>query len=591
MNLIKRINLINIDYKFDYKYITFEKLIDNFTFIDQNKLEIYDIKDLNDKQKVILSMFINNYVHTNPTISKYNKFREILPKKINLLNEPIIFRGFYGMCNLLNQINLNYHKNILQIGVFPTILEAYIRLNNNKSSYDFLEVKTVNKSNEDLYENYIRKFKKMYPDVNIIENINNNYDLIIFDIYKNQYILPDIPENINIRYLTAVIHTKYIFKQIILGLTKLNENGDLILLVHGSNHLVYEQIITLLASLFSELILINTDMDFSWRYFIVCKNYKPKQIIIDQLKKYKDNDDILISISDNKILDINFEKNLREKFTNINYKIKSINEFFSNDKFIKKIYKDIYYTQLTKTYKWLKKIFNINEINDSISSDLYEYKKKLFYKLTKKSKYKLKLPKPDNINYLGNETDINNLIYINKYFKLYNLICYNDYKEIDFHNIYKQLFNIQHFDYTDITHFIFPNYNFQNLKETIIIEFDLKDISPLLISLFYILSFLYTKSKIYKPSKFNFKYHFLANQLIHKDHKFIDYINKNKFNNNFQIVSIDENYLTNLNHIFKKLFIQEIILILRGSYTYHNLEYLDFFQNMMKYRTKKEYII
>lgn len=591
MNLIKRINLIDIEYNFDYKYITLEKLIDDFTFIDQSKLEISDIKDLNDKQKVILSMFINNYVHTNPTISRYNKYKDLLPKKIDLLNVPVIFRGFYGMCNLLNQANLNYHKNILQIGVFPTILEAYIRLTNNKSSYDFLEVKSVNKSNEDLYENYIKKFKKMYPDVNIIENINNNYDLIIFDIYKNQYILPDIPENINIRYLTAVVHTKYIFKQIILGLTKLNENGDMILLVHGSNHLVYQQIITLLASLFSELILINTDMDFSWRYFIICKNYKPKQIIIDQLKNYKDNDDILISISNNKILDINFEKYLREKFTNINYKIKSINEFFNNDKFIKKIYKDIYYTQLSKTYKWLKILFDINEINDSISSDIYEYKKNMFYKLTKKSKYKLKLPKPDNINYLGNNTDINNLIYINKYLNLYNLICYNDYKEIDFHNIYKQLFNIQQSNYTDITHFIFPNYNFQNLKETIIIEFDLKDISPLLISLFYILSFLYTKSKIYKPSKFNFKYHFLADQLIHKDHKIIDYINKNKFNNNFQIVSIDENYLTNLNHIFKKLFIQEIILILRSSYTYHNLEYLDFFQNMMRYRTKKEYII
>ncbi|MFM7985121.1 MAG: hypothetical protein ACKPKO_37965, partial [Candidatus Fonsibacter sp.] len=91
-------------------------------------------------------------------------------------------------------------------------------------------------------------------------------------------------ENINIRYLTAIVHTKYIFRQIILGLTKLNENGDMIILIHGSNHLVYQQIITLLASLFDELILINSDMDFSWRYFIVCKNYKPKQNIIDQLK-------------------------------------------------------------------------------------------------------------------------------------------------------------------------------------------------------------------------------------------------------------------------------------------------------------------
>ena len=70
------------DTNFNYKFIILDELIEliytNDRYIIQNNTIIKDIKDYNDKQKVILLMFINKYININPLISIYNKYSFLL---------------------------------------------------------------------------------------------------------------------------------------------------------------------------------------------------------------------------------------------------------------------------------------------------------------------------------------------------------------------------------------------------------------------------------------------------------------------------------------------------------------------------------
>ena len=131
--------------------------------------------------------------------------------------------------------------------------------------------------------------------------------------------IDNIQQNINQRYLLSVLDSKYILFQVIFAINKLNTNGDLILLLSGSNHIIYQQLITILATLFEEILLINSEIDYSYRYFAICKGFKPNIKLIKELTQNISDNMILINLFDssNQILDINFEKYLQLKFNKI----------------------------------------------------------------------------------------------------------------------------------------------------------------------------------------------------------------------------------------------------------------------------------
>jgi hypothetical protein len=742
-NLIKKINSSNIDINlFDFKFIFVdlqqlinilnnEKNINNKTDITEITTErsktsstsstkfvqfpktlvfgnlhdhssvladIIDIKEFNDKQKIILTMFINDYVFLNPTISVYSKYSHILHKKINPLNFPTIFRGFYVATSILNQtqIKSNY-INILQIGVIPTFLEAYVRLNqthNNPSeqNIDFIQILSSkyesNNNMIDLYNQIIKKFTDMFPQINLIPNLSDfyskniqklimdktlrtKYDLIIFDTYKNlsNISFDEIESDINIRLQSAIVHTKYILHQIIFSLNKLNSNGDLIILLPGSNHLFYQQLITLLSCLFESIILSNTTIDYSWRYFLVAKTYKPNDDLIKKISSSNydlSNNMILINLYDqnNKVLDINFEKYLRLKFINIQQKIIGIDDFFKNDLFIKKIYSEIYPNQLTNTYNWLGKIFESSVINYQIISEVFDYKKKLFEKFSQIKQYNFHLNQIDQIRIklIGLNLDMEvvyELIPIIKCLKLYNLIVYDQnytenvssdksiYDKLAYTKIFNQLYLISNIrtkisdiisDYdmnlieilndhlitqNDIQNIILAHHNdlsnikntlnyfkitnilyidwdyymeniltsdidFDNLNNHILIKFQLESISPFLISFLFILCHIYSDIKIIKPQFSNSYYYIKIDNFLstkYDDVKIAFNLIKSErkvITKNYQILAINDDFLYELNKIFNKVFIIDLINNIRCKYVFNNSDYINLHSNINK---------
>ena len=121
--LIKNINQEKYKSKLDnydlnYKIISIDQLID--LIISDKKYQqiqqISDIKDYNDKEKVILTMFINKYINLNPMVSKYNKYIDYLFEKVNILSFEPILRGFYNAIDLIHDTHINTsYKKILQI--------------------------------------------------------------------------------------------------------------------------------------------------------------------------------------------------------------------------------------------------------------------------------------------------------------------------------------------------------------------------------------------------------------------------------------------------------------------------------------------
>jgi hypothetical protein len=446
------------DIKFSYKYIKVNDLIMKMgiddKYVDKNNKQIVDIKDMNYKEKIILSMFVNKYVHVSPIVSRYNKYIHLLPKDIEPNTFDIIFRGFYVASDVLYNCKIDKsYNNILQIGVLPTFLEAYQEISNHGiKNIDFIRVNS-NYSNTKLYDDLIYKLTKKIINVNILSNKNfynvhtdvsnniqsilSNYDLIIFDTYKNisQINMDDVPSNVNTRYLSALIHSKYIYHQIIFAFNKLKNGGDLILLLPGFDDIVYQQIITIVSHCFDDVMLCHSDLDFSYRYFLVAKNYKKNKIFLDNIMDHNieiDKSDTLTNIlsSETKLIDIHFDTLLNNKFDEINYKILNLRPFIHNEPFIKKIYYEIYHNQLTKTKELLNNLFGDDKINTNIFDIISEYQLYLFDKLTSSTKFDKKIiyEGDDKIDIIG--TNISNVVFdeicpVNKYVKIYDLIGYD----------------------------------------------------------------------------------------------------------------------------------------------------------------------
>ena len=584
-NLIKKIDSTKIDINlkhFKLDFVSIKELTELILtkYSDENNYTIIDIKEFNDRQKLILDMFVNQYIYLNPSISKFSIYYEYLKPKINPMIYSTIFRGFYVASKILSQSNFDniskYH-NILQMGVLPTFIESLYRLNPNIELFNFIKIKSVKKNHteQSFYNQMIDKLKNICPnfkqvdniDFNNITNMKNKYDLIIFDIYKNLYPLENIQllENINMRYFNSIIHSKYILQQIIFAFNNLNMNGDLIILFPGSNHLIYQQMITLLSSMFDQINLLNADIDFSWRYFVVCKSFKPNNQLINSLNNINlnlDNDNILLNIFDEntKILDIEFLKYLKNKFETIKNNISSIEPIITNFQLISKIYNETYYFQLANTDKWLKTIFDLNTINPKLDQLNTNYKKKLILKFEKisKDKYNLQYLKNIKINLIGRpvkDIEWNEIIQINKFINIGNIIL-NDYHKTNIKQkndltinlinpTNSKLVNIlsdqiknnksnpniiigsetdikdinticKHLEIGDIIYIDWLYYKglkeiqhfFDKLTNNLIIKFDLYKITPLLLSFINIFCHLYEESFIKIINQFEYYFQF-----------------------------------------------------------------------------------
>ncbi len=578
----------------------FNLVLSNKEYSD-NKLDIVDIKDLNDKEKVILTMFVNKYIHLNPTVSKYNKYAYLLFDHINVLNMKTIFRGVFVSIDLFyqNKINRNYN-NVLQIGVLPTFLEAYYYINDNKNTkYDFIKAK-----DNSLYDELIQSFTNInnnFKTINISnfyssnndKSIKNKYNLIIFDTYKNIYKIndQDYSDNINQRYLSSLLHTKYIFHQVIFALKKLENNGDLILLFSGYYNKVYQQIITILKSLFEEVICFNSEFDFSFRYFVIAKNYKPDNKIIDNLMtQYNqinlNSTNVLISL-DIKYIESSarYDKILLDKFNQIKNKINLIKRFFNNEVLIKKIYYDIYFNQITRTNNWLKEINHKVKINENINNIIYDYKLFLFNKITsvKGNSYPINLINHSKLNILGeeiNNDDFKMLIKPLEYISLFNVIGFNNDKYLSL----KKELNLTLIDnhknyivYEDIK----KSNILKKLDNNLIIKFTLDQITPLL------LSFVYVLSKIYKKLIINNEYYIECyNKKDINIDNIIEFIDNSKLNDNYCLVSINEEFINVINNIISKLIVKELCDMIRYKYINDFPEYKLFYELLIK-KTKK----
>lgn len=563
----------------------------------KNIKDIKDIKNYNDKEKTFLAMFINKYININPLVSKYNKYIEFLFEPYNMLKYKPILRGYYNALLILNYSKIpitNKKTKILQVGILPTFIEAYFTLSSNETflnnTYSFIKTES-NKfdkviDNSILYDKLIDKLlKKMnllilhnkkFYDLQIKELIskdNNKYDLIIFDTYKNI-------SNINIeneinkydiepRYLSAIIHSKYILHQILYSVHKLENNGDLILLFpgFGIGINIYNKIISLLQNFFQEIYLIHSDIDFSFRYYVICKQFNGQIDNINKLITNLTSDNILTNININLEIENNiikkFNDNLLNKFKMIEHNINTINLYLKNISLTTKLYNEQYYIQLFNTYNLLKKIFDIKKLNHKTNKLLKKHLKKtenkLSIQLSNIHKYRILSDTKEIIikNIKLTDKQFNGIFYVLDYLKLYGII-FKDF-ELD-----EQLGNITEYSVKpkDFSEYLNQkNINIKNIP-TVIIKFKLSDISPLLISLIYIYTNIYNKSYITKPENSTTVYYFIAEQIN-------DEINVDKletFDKDRLLVSLTDYFINRLNYIFSRFIINEMLMIQRVRY-------------------------
>ena len=546
---------------------------------------IKDIKDYNDKEKTFLAMFINKYININPLVSKYNKYIDFLFEPYNMLKYKPILRGYYNALLILDYSKIPITKTkILQVGILPTFIEAHFTLSNNDYSYTYNFIKIESNKfdriidNSTLYDKLIDKLlkkidlsishNKKFYDLQIKDLVSKDdtkYDLIIFDTYKNiSNINLDMNKNdVDPRYLSAIIHSKYILHQILYSVYKLENDGNLILLFPGFGIDIYHKIISLLQNFFQEIYLINSDIDFSFRYYVICKKFNGKIDNIDNLITNLSSDNILTNINlktENHIIK-KFNDNLINKFRMIEHNINIINSYLKNIGLTNKLYNEQYYIQLLNTYNLLKKIFDVKKLNRKTIKLLEKHSKKTENKLSIQSSYIHKyriLSDTKQIkikNMKLTDQQFNELLYVLDYLKLYDII-FGDFK------LDEQLGNIIEYSVKpkDFSEYLNQkNISIKNIP-TVVIRFKLSDISPLFVSLIYIYTNIYSKSYITKQE--TTVYYFIADQI--NDNISIDKLET--FDRNRLIVSLSDYFINRLNQIFSRFIINEMLMIQRIRY-------------------------
>ena len=455
--------------------------------------EINDIKDFNEIQKLLVTLFINQYINLNPTIPKSSRYYDFLKPQFQVLKNHNITRGYYIANDVYFKGKIqNNHKKILNIGIMPTFLESYLTINGKDSTarklyeqtnIDFISIKSIkNNINDNIYEKIFDKIKSKYPKINFIDKLNNfyninlfeilsnkiladKYDLIIFDTYKNIIdvdksleLLEEYPKlntnNIN-RFISSLMHSKVLFFQVIFAINKLNIDGDLILLFPGFENKVNNQILIILNILFNNITLYHSDKDYSFRYFVICKglkintennnliNFLTNNIYNKLLTDINQNNKILINLFDhiniiNPVIEkiVYFHTKLIDKFFIINNKLKSLVKFVDNNDFIIKLYDDQYYIQLYNTYTFLGIFYNFNIINEIIIEQLDSYKLKLYKLLLKPYYYNFDFKIEHNLQFkiiCENITydEFKQLFKPLIYYDIFALIIFNDEYNLD----------------------------------------------------------------------------------------------------------------------------------------------------------------
>ena len=621
-------------------YINIDDLIKKIIFDKDlkkiNKNNMRRIKDYNIKEKDIIDKFINDYIYLNMVKSKYNKniyYKITKLKKTHIISYIPIFRVFWTNIDIIYRANISRkYNNILQIGILPNFLEAYIKYSNNDNIHStFINIK---KTNNDVYENLIDKFINKFNNIKLLdidiftENIKNKYDLICSDIYKilsNIDISNTLDEYtlINPSYFDSFLNVKYIFKIIIFALNNLITGGTLIIYFPGYENKMYDQFIKLLSIFFDKVHLQNSPMDYSYRYYVICSGFHNNQIIknINNLNINMDNNMILNSLF---ITHTNNDINLRlnKKFKFINNKIKLLEPFFNNPKLINKLYYHKWYNQIYKTYKYLLNVFkNNNNIKQEIHNNIFKYIKdyndKLDNKLNNNKAYEYIIESEiTKINIIDKVISTKNLFSILsslKYNKLFNLIIFN--KKYTYDNYIKLIKKYNNNDLLEIVAYLhiidintvnsnniiapdikyieqyFLNNNdilfidieyYINLKKKInifklnnniiIIKFKIDNIFPFLLSLIYIYTILYSKTFIYYPKEYIGYIYFIGiNKTKYDKSKLITYYNLmiHKITEKSIIVGLTDFFISRMNSIIVKIILKKLLLTFRLKFKFY----------------------
>jgi hypothetical protein len=549
INLNKQIE--NINFKLDYKDIK---------SIKTDTIKIVDIKDYSDKDKAILTMFVNDYIHLNPTISSYSRYNDLLYNDIILIEN--VNRGFYVSLDIISRFFPKVEGKVLQISVLPTFIEV---------------IKHLGKEGK-----FIKSDFKSYLNLPLI---SDKYDLIIFDTYKNiEHIdYNSIDESNDPRLFSAYIHFKYILKQIVFGINHLNQDGNMILLFPTLN--IYNQFLIILNLLFDQVILYHSFLDYSYRYFVICKKFDSKSKYIKSLTDLKiNNDSVLVSIITESI--IYPVKTLDDKFINIYNKIKNINKYFYLTDLMVKIYYDRYHYQLFNSIKWLKSILNVYS-NNNVDKLIKEYRKNLLHKFSNPSSniYNIKLLETNKLNIVNQIINLDEFEIMFKSVKYISLIKYfiKDLDKINNNiinsvNIYSDDLglNLENSEFIDMNNYIFSNKNsFNNL----VIRFTIDSISPFFVSLLFIYGSAYQTIQIVKTIENRTNFYAIFKDKIYDIPKTLIPENPDK---NMILVRISEEFIRIIDEIFKKLILSVLTF-------YNRLEYLfvdDYFITYYKLETR-----
>lgn len=594
-----------------------------------------DIKSYNEFDKTILYMFINKYVGLINLTSIYNEYNDLITNSIKIFkqhNTPLL-RGFANAVDILKHVDISkfdtkHNYMCLNVSVLPTFAEALLNMNMFESlsvAVDFIQTNsTKNKINKQLYDELLNNVKQKYPLINchfskkfyttsINSNTNPNYDLIIFDTYKNFTKMTD--DNIT----TAQMNSKHIYHQIVYGLNNLKNGGNMILLFGFGELDIYNEFHVILESLFENIIFVNSYFDFSLRYFVICNCYNYSQQFVyklttDYLDNFTDN------LDKNKYLKtIGLKHNLQQqqqqqfktlhdslvdKFQNqIQSRIQMLRKFYSKPKFIKKIYHSNYHIQLMNSYKWATLCIATNNINQNVKTKLIQFKLKTELKQTnihtKLIDFDLKYVKPISQQF----TWIGQIINNDSFKQIFQCLKYNDFLNnimlpkletvpLTNNNLnikqYKQLFglvkfkhseqtqinvcaylekqkeikefidelNITDIAYIDIDYLLCSSeLNFvdaifgQQLNLNIVIKFKFDNICPLFLSVLYMLCYAYNFSVTIQ--QFNNSEYYLIGTIYDDFKNDLFYSELKQIKTNYKTNMLNPNlYLTTIDELF-----------------------------------------
>ena len=477
---LKNITIENINKKQNSKiFITFKE-IKNLNNLSLNNINLF-IEDKNDDNINIISLNLNNS-STNLNLKNLKQLK-ILKIKGNINNIENNLKNVSNDSNLLNLNNLKLciisnNNNLLKINnlfenyskIFDHIknIELTIKSNIDLNSFMLIDVEILKKINKlkiinynninnDTLNNFI-SFIFINLSNLLSLNINNNYDIIFEDKFKNKLSVLNDTENLNLDYLKYNLN---ILEKIYTAVFDYNKNKKELTLYGESNLNFYnENYLKFIKELFQlnnnklEKINLcnfdNEDIDFLIDVMNYCDNINKLNLenlningkFVELLKTKKFFNSSTLKI--NNILfmseeaENNFYNLLNESENNINYlkliSLEDINRFEGILKKINKIeLKEIYelnYKLLNNILDKNIKIIVLNKLNINELEDL-----DIIINILDKNKLHLKKIKIKNDNSfvsIFNKLKEKNIKFENLETLILNIENYNEEDKIDF---------------------------------------------------------------------------------------------------------------------------------------------------------------